>query len=174
MLNDYWPSCTSGHILMTSRNYQSKDITTGECEVDVLSTKDGSSMLYSLLRLEDARAQQQIAEKLSDELGGLPLALSQMSGYMMTHGYSMSQFLKFYRTGDTADELARSTTSLNHYQYKKTLETCWQISLTTLEQDAKCLVGLCAFLDPDEIAESLFTEGSSKLDGYDYLKKPVT
>jgi hypothetical protein len=135
-------------------------------------------MLLSLLRVRDSALQQNIAMEISDELGGLPLALSQMAGYMRTHGYSMSRFLKFYQTegtadalsGSTADALSGSTTSLNHFQYKQTLETVWQISLTTLSDRAKGLIVLCAFLDPSEIAESLFTEGSVYLDGCDHLK----
>ena len=127
-------------------------------------------MLLSLLRVGDSASQQNIAKEISDELGGLPLALSQMAGYMRTHGYSMSRFLKFYQTEGTADALSGSTTSLNHFQYKQTLETVWQISFTSLSDRAKGLIGLCAFLDPSEIAESFFTEGSVYLDGCDHLK----
>ena len=172
-LEGYWPSCTEGHILMTSRNPQSKDMTTASCEVDVLSRSEGSSMLIWFLRLENTVFEQEIAMKVSDELGGLPLALSQMSGYMKTHRYSMARFLKLYQSEGAAEELSGSTTSLSHYQYKKTLETVWQMSLTSLKDNAKSLVGVCAFLDPDELPESIFTEGSMNLDGYDFLRKPV-
>ena len=158
---------------MTSRNPQSQDITTAGCLVDVMSPTEGASMLLSLVKPSDADSQKGVAVEIADELGGLPLALSQMSGYMLQMHYSMERFLNFYKAADNADALLGSANSLNHFQYKKTLENVWQISLNSLGPKARDLVGLCAFLDPDDIPESLFLEGSHSMDGWDFLQRPV-
>ena len=130
-------------------------------------------MILSLVRPNNSGSQKGVAIDIADKLGGLPLALSQMSGYMLQMHYSMEKFLDFYKMEDHADALLGSGNSLNQFQYQKTLENVWQISLNSLSPRARDLIGLCAFLDPDDIAESLFFEGCRDMDGWDFLRRQM-
>lgn len=97
---------------------------------------------------------------ITSALGGLPLALSQIGGFIVQRKIPLHDFLPLYnRKSESVD--ARGTVNMN---YNHTLATVWEMSLSRLSGDAKTLLMFLAFLDPDYITEELFKEGASRLD----------
>lgn len=96
-----------------------------------------------------------MALQLSAALGGLPLAVAQVSGYLSTINYTIQEFLEVYHeTGHNGDDMlfGLEATDCN---YDLTLKTVWDMTMTKLNPKAQSLLRVLAFLDPDNIPEYL-------------------
>ena len=81
ILADYWPQ-GSGSILVTSRDPLAKSIFTRKpsgLDLGPLTQQDGRS-LFNHLTTNFSESEDDTARQISDALGGLPLAISQMAG----------------------------------------------------------------------------------------------
>ncbi len=107
------------------------------------------------------------AKDICQLLGGLPLAIVQMSGFICDRGYSYEEFLPIYRKS-AAKIHAREERPV---EYNHTLSTVWDLSLQNLPQDASILQIFTAFFDPDKIEERLLTNPkvSPPDDRFDFL-----
>ena len=98
---------------------------------------------------------------ISQELGGLPLALDQAGAYIEETQCSLADYLQFYRT-QRADLLkARGGLVLDH---PEPVATTWSLSFAQVEQRSAAaadLLRVCAFLHPDAIPEEIITEGAA-------------
>lgn len=99
----------------------------------------------------------QSALKLSATLGGLPLALSQISGYLSTIEYSIDEFLDMYEEPEQNSDKLLLTMNSESFDYEHTLNTVWDLTLSNLSPTAESLLRVLAFLDPDNIPESLLS-----------------
>ena len=104
-----------------------------------------------------------IALSISQELGGLPLALDQAGAYIEETQCSLADYLQFYRT-QRADLLkARGGLVLDH---PEPVATTWSLSFAQVEKRSAAaadLLRVCAFLHPDAIPEEIITEGATAL-----------
>ena len=153
---DYRPS-GGGHILVTSR-YPGWGALGGRVEVDVLDRSETVALLRA--RLPDMTVE--LADKLAAELGDLPLAAAQAAGYLEQTGLPSSDYLRrlrSHRAGLLADG--------DVLDYQGRVDTTWEISLERLlavSPAAVILLGISAFLAPEPIPLSLFTEHTDLLD----------
>ena len=116
----------------------------------------GSEALIKTIGLNMTPANKQQASAIISTFGGLPLALSQVGGFIAQHKIPLPEFLPLYhRNAPSID--AKSTTSTN---YTHTLTTVWEASLNKLSGNAQLLLQILAFLNPDSIHESIFKEGA--------------
>src|SRR5260370_1350407 len=101
--------------------------------------------------------------QISEELGGLPLALDQAGAYIEETQCSLSDYLKRYCT--------RRTTMLNRrgnssHDYPASVATTWSLSFEQVEMRSTAaanLLRLCAFLAPDAIPEEMIIKGAPHL-----------
>lgn len=123
----------------------------------------GSEVLLRLIGLDEKNAAyREHARQISSIMGGLPLALSQIGGFINHRKVPLHEFLALYEHNSARID-ARKTGLTN---YDHTLSTVWSVSLARLPQDSSTLLNLLAFLDPDGIHEEILTEGSQQdLDG---------
>ena len=169
MVRELLPPGT-GHTLLTTRAQAQGRLAYG-LEVDTMDQKVGALLLLrraGLLTpeapLEDAMpADIAIAEEISAELGGLPLALDQAGAYLEeTHcGLSAYQILYHSRGAEMLKERGGLVDD-----HPEPVATTWSLSFQKVEQQnpaAAELLRLCAFLAPDAIPEEIITQGAEHL-----------
>lgn len=158
LLRDYWPNSAKGSILITSRQWiLGTTMVDGACEIGSLEEKEGASMIQLLLENKVSDAQDRhLVEEMAKALGGLPLALAQMAGYLRTNHVTVKEFLGNYDNSEYARTLFGRATSLDHEQHQQTLETVWRLSFEKLSPDAKTLLGIIVFLHPAEMPARIF------------------
>ncbi|KAL2672316.1 hypothetical protein Neosp_013020 [[Neocosmospora] mangrovei] len=158
LLQNYWPSSARGSILVTSRQrILGTTLLDGACEVSSLSDAEGASMIRLILdnKISDAN-DRELVEEMANILCGLPLALAQMTGYLRTNHVTVREFLDDYKSLGYARSLFGKARSLDHPQYRHTLETVWRLSFKKLSIDAQTLMRIAVFLHPDGIPKQLF------------------
>jgi len=171
LLKEFVPSAGGGHILLTTRT-QAPGKLARSLEVDVLETDLGALFLLrraSILEhdalLESATtAQVTIAREITQELGGLPLALDQAGAYIEEAAYSLSEYLALYRTQRTA-LLKRRSRDMND-DHPESVATTWSLSFERVQHAnpaAAELLRLCAFLAADAIPEEMLMQGAHLL-----------
>lgn len=98
ILADYWPQ-GSGSILVTSRDPLAKGIFTRRpsgLDLGPLSPQDSLS-LFSQLTTTYGGPEDDTARRISEALGGIPLAISQMAGIIRRQDLHCQSFLSRIR-----------------------------------------------------------------------------
>jgi tetratricopeptide (TPR) repeat protein/transcriptional regulator with XRE-family HTH domain len=170
LLPEFLPAPLPGHLLLTTRA-QALGGLASRLEVETLDQDTGPLLLLrraGLLALDAplAQAEQtdwQAAVQLSQELGGLPLALDQAGAYLEETRCSLQQYLHLYRS-HRADLLRHRGGMVQ--DHPESVATTWSLSFAQVEQRsplAADLLRLCAWLHPDAIPEELFLQGAAHL-----------
>jgi len=146
---DYIPQGKTGHVLITSRNANWREIAT-LLDVKVLERKESVDLLLKRTGYTDREA----ADTLADALGDLPLALEQAGAYMDATRRSLSDYLKMFtdRKNELWDRAGPPP------DYPDTVATTWNIAFDEVMQLSSAgadLLNLCAFLAPDDIPVEL-------------------
>ena len=126
-----------------------------EFDLKDLDREEGSALFFKYLgrKPSDDGKEEEIARQLSEQVDGSPLALATIGGYICESGSSVEEFLdSFKRSSKVWGASAGGQTK----QYKGTLETVFELALEKLPEDARHLIRLLAFLNPDRIPEDLF------------------
>ena len=147
------PSGANGSILITSRNSSAGfGIATKILHIQPFSAEAGTTALLTLTSRNAQSASERIsASKIAEMLGGLPLAINQMSGFILQQRLSLNDFLSLYEKNSAKinSRKARRT------DYNHTLSTVWEVSLTQLSGPSSTLQKMLPFFDPDKIPESI-------------------
>jgi hypothetical protein len=170
VVNPFLPKAAQGHILFTTRT----GAVGGLAQSSVLKPLDADDGALCLLRrtsylqgnksLRDAStASVQAAQRLSELMGGLPLALEQAGAYIDDTGCGVVKYLETYqRYRPEIQQLLHGTVP----EYQLPVASAWTISKEVVEQTnpaAAEILRLCAFLAPDAIPDEIFTQGASVL-----------
>jgi tetratricopeptide (TPR) repeat protein len=153
-LRFWWPPA-SGKVLITSR-YPTWTGLAATITVDVLPRAEAVAFLRHRLGWDDPAL-----DKLAATLGDLPLALEQAGAYLHETSTSLADYLRLL--GERAQELFALGTPSNTEQ---TIATTWTVALNRLRESApgaQDVLTLCAFLAPDDIPRSLFTDYPDQL-----------
>ncbi|WEW59212.1 hypothetical protein PRK78_004681 [Emydomyces testavorans] len=161
ILDQIWPASNKGSVIITTRSpaIASKRATM-LMHLECFTGEIGVETLYSLTRNHPSAENDTVAaEKICELLGGLPLAIAQVSEFIQDRGCSYEEFLAIYRK--SADKVfARSEAPL---EYSHTLSTVWDVSLQNLSLNSSTLQNMLAFLDPDLIPERLLTNTKAQI-----------
>ena len=120
-------------------------------DLDVVSPAEA----LALLRTRVPGLPKDTGTELAEELGFLPLALDQAAAYMNRAKKAAGDYLRLLRS--PAGELYRQGRATGR---QDTMATLWDISLehvTGENQAAAQLLGLCAYLAPENLPLDLFT-----------------
>ena len=158
----HFPRHHTGSLLLTTRG-RNTTLWAAPIEITKFDRTDGALLILrraGLLPLdqglEEAPASvRQAAERLSDELDGLPLALDQAGAYLAETQISVGEYLQKYR--ESGLDLLDRQPDPTHSPVVVTFELA--ISQVTRRgrygQAAVELLSLCAFLAPDSIPETI-------------------
>ena len=170
LLPPFLPSTPTGSLLLTTRSWDMRGLAT-RLPVQALPNEQGATLL--LLRagllpptadLAQATAKdRQAAIQLTQELGGLPLALDQAGAYIEANSINLETYQHIYQKHQQELLQDRYTLSSDH---PDPVATTWSLSFQRVEQKSAAaaqLLQLCAYLAPDAIPESIITEGAEYL-----------
>ena len=98
MLTECWPAGKHGAVLVTTRNvYIATYLIDLGLQVDGFRKDDGAAFLFQATnRRETTDDELEVARELAKEVGGLPLALNRISGWIIAHQSSFSKFSAIY------------------------------------------------------------------------------
>ena len=148
--------------MLTTRNSQvAFEKVADALQVEPFNDKDGSEILLKLTHLDSKSAiNQDLSKTIAHTLGGLPLALSQIGGFINQRKIPLKDFLPLYQRN--ASKIDARKTGITDYEHS--LSTAWEMSLSKLDGNAYLLQGLLAFLDPDRIDEVVLIDGFKNSD----------
>ena len=155
ILTHAWPGSGQGSILITSRDFAAS-FSPAETGIRVTAFDEsvGAAVLLMLVNQDTSLAENQSATKqISQTLGGLPLALNQIGGFIVKQRLTLKDFIPLYERNAAKIHTRKSHSGY----YNHSLSTVWEIALEKLSGDASRLQKLLAFLDPDKIHESILT-----------------
>ncbi|HYP41321.1 MAG TPA: FxSxx-COOH system tetratricopeptide repeat protein, partial [Chloroflexia bacterium] len=153
----YLPRVIKGHVLITSRNPNWKAVAS---KLPVLSFEQSEAVEF-LLKITE-QEDEEAAKELSEELGGLPLALAQAGAYIEATGVSIAEYLDRFKS--KRKELWDKETE--PHGYKGTVRATLGLAIDNVTRTSYVsvdLLSLCAFLGPDDIHRTLLTEGHKYL-----------
>lgn len=169
LLLQMWPSNGKGSILITTRSSSvAWKRAANVIHMQSFGRNQGVRTLTTLTGIVRSSDQErEAAETIVDQLGGLPLAIIQISDFIRDRQYSFSEFLPLYRS--SAKRIIAKGEAPPEYNY--TIGTVWDLSLQKLSRDARTLQQLLSFLEPDGVEEDLLTSETSGLneDCFEFL-----
>jgi tetratricopeptide (TPR) repeat protein/transcriptional regulator with XRE-family HTH domain len=171
LAQEFLPANHSGFVLFTTRDQAAGRIAAG-IEVEQLNQQESILLLLRCSKrlgrdvdLRQVEAEDSaIAERIVEEMDGLPLAIVQAGSYIEESGCSLTDYLRLYKAHRKVLLARRSRFALD---YPNSVATTWSISFRRVEQqnnDAAHILSLCAFLAPDAIPEELLMQGIAQMD----------
>lgn len=126
-----------------------------------LSTGEGSRLLLDLMqRNHPSEEDVSSAERVSDMVGGLPIAIAHMAGYMFTSKTNPKELQQRLET-EEAYEIWRKAKTWTTPLYEQTLDRVWHIALRELAAPATELLYVLSMLNPDAIPDELLVQWES-------------
>jgi len=116
---------------------------------------DGSKLLLRHLRKDESLTQSTDASLISDELGGLPLAIAHVAGYLAESGASLGDCLELLKERRNSARIFSIAQPMTTFQYEKTFGTVWDVALQRLDQDALALIQVLSMMNPDGVPEDM-------------------
>jgi hypothetical protein len=171
VLTHAWPGQAPGSILVTSRDFTAGfSPAAAGLSVHPFDDTDGSATFLQLLgQSSPSQTNIDLAREITHKLGGLPLALRQISGFVIKQRLSLKDFLPLYERN--ASKIHTKKTGPSDYQH--TLSTVWSLALGQLTGNASALQKLLTFFDPDRIDEEILTKNkftAAESDEFDFLQ----
>jgi hypothetical protein len=169
ILLNAWPGAATGSILITSRDSTAAFGTSAET-IHVLPFDEETS-ITAFMRLvgrdPTSDSDRDAAREISQALGGLPLAINQISGFIVQQKLAFKDFLPLYQKHAAKIDARK----LKRGDYGHTLGTVWELSLAQLSGIASTLQKLLSYFDPDKIPESVLREGGEHIedDEFEFL-----
>ncbi|KAF8218037.1 hypothetical protein K438DRAFT_1796213 [Mycena galopus ATCC 62051] len=158
-LHPFFPKCTHGNIIITSRNPQL--VVHGpksHSKVGDLGESDAIDLLLLSSAKEKTVETVKRASEIVKELSCLPLAIIQAGAYIAQFD-CLYQYLSFYKENHA--KLLSMHPGQSHDDYRWTVYTTWQISFNRLSKAAAQFLQMCSLLHHDNIPESIFYEAAS-------------
>ncbi|KAJ7447413.1 P-loop containing nucleoside triphosphate hydrolase protein, partial [Mycena latifolia] len=176
-LSRYFPSCSHGNIIITSRNRTLDQAVGAKLKVEQMELNQATDLLlaaagYDISEPEYRAIGQQIVEKLHC----LPLAVVQAGAYISA-SCPLQKYLKLHESAAQRIRLLDQ----NHSQsdYELSVYATWRISFDKVSIQAQELLQLCSFIHHDGITEAIFEsaalyqftiEGPTEVDMQEPLK----
>ena len=161
----FFPSGDDGHVIMTTRNPQCRDLGTIGCEEDLdhLDLQDATSLLFQAARTPESirEDQQEAAEKVVHALGSHTLAIIQAGASIRLGLCSLERFPILFK--EQEEQLLKYCPRQDQSTYGSVYQT-FEISASHLETspdpsaaDALSLLQILAFVHFQEIPELMFS-----------------
>lgn len=148
VLEDYWPIFSSGAILITSRDPLTRTMLSQTAlNIDLKSFEDEEGASY-LRKMTSNTEDVGLAVQISNQFGGLPLALSQMAGIILEEMMNFREFLSRYSEIKERPEMYGFEPSGRNKTRRGSVAFIFATDKLK-SQGAKRLLEISSFLDPD-------------------------
>ena len=168
MAREFIPQDAQGHMLLTTRAQATAAIAE-RVEIEEMEPAEGALFLLRRAGViakdqpvsAASAAERKLAEQISKELGGLPLALDQAGAFIEEAPSSLAEYLEFYRSAGAKLRAERGGLG-DHTSVAITFSLAFN-KVAEASAAAADLVRVCAFFAPDAIPEEIFSEGEADL-----------
>ncbi|KAG8706136.1 hypothetical protein FRC09_002554 [Ceratobasidium sp. 395] len=156
-LRGYFPSCSHGSILITTRNYGMTKLARGvggNCHVSNMSEDEARGLLAKATGM--AQGIGAPGAVLVEVLSRFPLAIVQAGAYVQANMCTIEDYIEMYQTsrGQILDDYASEVQKADNYELS--VYATWQVSYRKLSPLAKQLYNYLAFMHHDQIVEDIF------------------
>ncbi|KNZ72722.1 Nephrocystin-3 [Termitomyces sp. J132] len=153
-LQDFFPDCSHGNILITCRNEASRMYAQKNYyKIGEMSVEDSLAVFYKTSQRRNT--EEVAAQELVQELGYLALAIVQAGSYLFHNPYmKISQYLQEYKEDKSRYLKEVREQKMDKYQYS--VFATWDLSYQKLDERAKDILMLCGVLHHSEIPVSIF------------------
>ncbi|KAJ7088320.1 hypothetical protein C8R44DRAFT_844518 [Mycena epipterygia] len=152
-LNDYFPQCDHGNIIITSRN---PGLVVHASSHSVVSDMEEIDAVDLLLRSAGEEATDD--NKIAAVLHYLSLAIVQ-AGALISKSGDLDSYLALYEQNRA--RLLSQKPAQSHDNYAWTIYTTWQISFNQLSSPAATFLQLCSLLHHQGISEQIFKNAAT-------------
>ncbi|KAJ7446952.1 P-loop containing nucleoside triphosphate hydrolase protein [Mycena latifolia] len=157
-LHKFFPHCSHGNILITSRNPGLQVYAGSQALVSDMEEGDAVELLLKSAATATTPANKDTATEIVKELCYLPLAIIQAGAFISQSG-ALDRYLELYM--DNRARLLSEKPVQSHDDYAWTVYTTWQISFDQLSKLAATFLQLCSFLHHEGISEEIFSRASA-------------
>ncbi|KAJ7867855.1 hypothetical protein B0H13DRAFT_1499203, partial [Mycena leptocephala] len=157
-LNEFFPKCTHGNILITSRNPGLRVHAGSNQLVSDMEAADAVELLLKSAQQDMTSMNKEIAVEIVKALCYLPLAIIQAAAFIAKSD-DLDSYLEFYAQNQA--RLLNEKPAQSHDDYALTVYTTWQISFDQLSDTAKEFLRLCSLLHHNMISEKMFSNAST-------------
>jgi hypothetical protein len=157
ILENFWPASKHGAIIVTTRDTAMRvPLLANSLFVEPFDEKVGANFLLTMaLRESYNKDDECVARQLSCELGGLPLALSQMAAIINVRHWTFPEFRAIYAQQEHHLHKQKEM-GWKHLGYTHTIDTVWEHAFENLGNDARACLEVMSFFDNDIIFLDLF------------------
>jgi hypothetical protein len=182
VLAKYWPACNHGAIILTSQLAGLENSLPVSWDMVVhlesLSATTGGSLLLSHLpsRFEEKEPNSVAnAEAISLYLGGLPLVLVGLAGFISGASLSLEEaYAMLERRGLHSSEMfADELTGSDIFHYDRPIQAVFRLALDTLHASAVKVIGIMAMMAPDSIPERILPSDPGEAENM-FLTSPTS
>ncbi|KAJ7812583.1 hypothetical protein B0H14DRAFT_2459077, partial [Mycena olivaceomarginata] len=158
----FFPRCTHGNIIITSRNPQVA-VHGSTSKVGNMEETDAIDLLLRSAAVEDNTVETtERASEIVKELCYLPLAIIQAGAYI-SKSNCLNQYLSLYKQDHA--RLLKEHPGQSHDDYGWTVYTTWEISFKQLSKVATQFLQMCSLLHHDKIPEAIFEKAAGWMIG---------
>ena len=112
----------------------------------------GSSLLLKHLGMQADGTAKELAEEISQSVGGLPLWLNQVGGLIQVSKCTLSDYLESHQSSSNMLDGGKIG---ENWRYERAIATVFDDAIQKLPDDAADLLFMLAFLDPEETNEKM-------------------
>jgi len=161
-VEDLLPHLSAGRVIITSR-YTRWSAAVAPHTLGLLEPKMAQEFLLERTagRRIETPNDEEIAEKLAQEAGFLPLVLEQIAAYIAHNKCSMAEYLQQW---ENEREQVLKWYDPRQMKYDVPVAVTWQRTFDRLNVSAMTLLRLCAFLAPEMIPTAMFEEDTDVSD----------
>jgi len=172
-LKQYFPSCSSGNILITTRNRELRHYTAKDADADVkgMDLDDAKNLLLVQSRVENNGENQALAATIVQvnyfflfgffgkfmltiqELNCFALAVAQAGAFIHCHS-SLREYRELYRR--ERDNLLQNEETQGQDSYQLAVYSTWRLSYEKLDESARTFLQICSCLHHEGISEEIF------------------
>lgn len=162
LLSQVWPTSDKGSILITTRSpsqaWKQNPVDLELSPFSIETSKAAFAWLSGLVPVD--QKDEAAMEESCTLLGGLPLAMIQVSDFIRDLGCSYVEFLQIYKK--SAERLFPKLDV--PIDYNATALKTWEVSVERLSEDPRYLLNLLTFFDPELIPEALLTDTKAQIE----------
>ncbi|KAF8595674.1 FabD/lysophospholipase-like protein [Ceratobasidium sp. AG-I] len=166
-LQQFFPKCAHGDILITTRNQEMRTHargTGGFCRVGGMLPADALELMIKVSPVEDEQDAASTATSLVKQFGYFALAIVQAGAYMHTTECGSAEYFKIFQKARA--EVLRRGLIQQQDDHELSLFTSWEVSYRQLSPRSTQLLHIMSFFHHEGIAEAFFEAASTRTLSY--------
>ena len=183
LVSGLWQHDASGHLLITTRRKPTalandiRDFDERCClSLKCFEIEEGKKFLFRRFGIVHDEEVDRVAEKLVQQLGGLPLALEQAGAYIKSLPCTIPQYLELYDKQHIRLLNRQKATPVSEYDSPERLavRTTWHLNFEHIKQAvddgraASRFLYASAFLNPNEIQKDIINIGEPPIEDEEF------